>query len=105
MRRIFMEIELISVKKLAPGTMMSVEKEGKSFLVANVGGAFYAIGDICTHMGCTLSDGELNGDTVTCPCHSSRFNVKTGAVIGGPARKPETAYKTRVNGDKVLADI
>ena len=100
-----MEIELTSAKKITPGNMMSVEKEGRTFLVANVDGAFYAIGGICTHMGCTLSDGVLKGDTVTCPCHSSRFNVKTGSVVGGPARKPETAYKTKVDGDKVLADI
>jgi 3-phenylpropionate/trans-cinnamate dioxygenase ferredoxin component len=100
-----MEIEVASVKKITPGTITGVEQGNNSILVANVGGTFYAIKDICTHMGCNLSGGVLKGENVTCPCHSSMFNVKTGAVIGGPARKPETTYKTRVDGDKIFVDI
>jgi 3-phenylpropionate/trans-cinnamate dioxygenase ferredoxin component len=100
-----MEIEVASLKKITPGKMAGVEQGNNSILVANVGGAFYAIKDICTHMGCNLSGGVLKGENVTCPCHSSMFNVKTGAVIGGPARKPETTYKTRVDGDKVFVDL
>ena len=100
-----MEIEVASIKDLAPGKMTGIEKEGNSILIANINGAYYAIGNTCTHMGCTLSEGMLKGETVQCPCHASIFNVKTGAVVRGPARNPEPSYVLRVDGDKILADL
>jgi nitrite reductase/ring-hydroxylating ferredoxin subunit len=100
-----MEIEVASTKDLMPGQMIGVEKEGKSLLIANVNGAYYAIGNTCTHMACSISDGTLNGDTVQCPCHGSTFNVKTGAVVKGPANKPEPTFILRVDGDRVLAGL
>lgn len=100
-----MEIQIASVKDIAPGTMMSVEKNGKDVLIANVDGTYYAIDNVCTHMGCKLSEGTLTGDKVQCACHGSIFNVKTGAVEEGPASKPEPSYSLRVDGDKILADL
>jgi nitrite reductase/ring-hydroxylating ferredoxin subunit len=98
-----MEIEIASIKDLKPGEMTGIEKENKSILVANVNGSYYAIGNICTHMGCNISDGILNGETVQCPCHNSSFNLKTGAVIKGPAKNPEPSYSIRIDGEKILA--
>lgn len=100
-----MEIQIASVKDVTPGAMMSVEKKGKAVLIANVDGTYYAIGDVCTHMGCKLSEGTLTGDTVQCACHGSVFKVKTGEVEKGPADKPEPSYSLRVDGDKILADL
>ncbi|MGH2459859.1 MAG: Rieske (2Fe-2S) protein [Chloroflexota bacterium] len=39
-----------------------------------------AIGDTCTHRGCSLSGGTLNGDVVTCLCHDSQYSA-TGGMI------------------------
>ena len=100
-----MEIKLASTNDFVSKKMISVEKEGKSILIANVNGSYYAIGDICTHMGCNLSDGELIGDTVKCPCQASVFNVKTGEVVKGPARDPEPSYTLKIEGDKIITDI
>ncbi len=100
-----MEIELASTKELTPGKMIGIEKEGKSILVTNLNGTYYAIGDICTHMGCKISDGILKGETAQCPCHGSIFNLKTGAVVKGPARNPEPVYTLRIDGEKILANI
>jgi nitrite reductase/ring-hydroxylating ferredoxin subunit len=97
-----MEIDIGSTKILEQGKMTGIKKEGKSILVANVNGTYYAIGNVCTHMGCTVSDGSLIGETVQCPCHGSTFNVKTGAVVRGPAQNPEPSYCVRVDGDRIL---
>jgi len=40
---------------------------------------------ICTHMGCTVNAG---GGELNCPCHGSKFNAFTGAVLNGPAASP-----------------
>ncbi len=100
-----MEIEIASTIGLSPGKMLGIEKNGKSILLANVNGTFYAIGNICTHMGCKISEGSLVGDRVQCPCHGSTFDVKTGAVIRGPAKNPEPSYQVKIVGDRVLASL
>jgi nitrite reductase/ring-hydroxylating ferredoxin subunit len=55
--------------------------------IARVDGRLYAFDDLCTCTDepCPLSGGLLTGTTVTCQCHGSRFDIKTGAVINGPA--------------------
>jgi nitrite reductase/ring-hydroxylating ferredoxin subunit len=98
-------VRVASAKDLKAGEMMTAEAGGKEICVANVGGKFYAIGNRCTHMGCLLSDGTLSGETVTCPCHGSTFNVLTGAVVKGPAGKSEPVYEAKVEKDQVLVDV
>ncbi len=88
-------------KVLSPGQMTAVESGGKNILVANIKGEHFAIGNVCTHRGCKLSNGTLTGDNVVCPCHGSTFNVKTGAVVKGPAQNPEPAYKVKIEGDSL----
>jgi 3-phenylpropionate/trans-cinnamate dioxygenase ferredoxin subunit len=56
-------------------------------------------------MGCMLADGTLNGANVTCSCHGSVFDVKTGNVVKGPARKPEPVYQTKLEGEQILVDV
>ena len=100
-----MEIELASVKDVPVGGMIGVEKNGKSILIANVSGKFYAIGNICTHMGCEISGGTLDGERAQCPCHGSTFDVRTGEVLRGPAISPEPSYKLKIDGDRIIAVV
>lgn len=41
---------------------------------------------ICTHQGCPVA--QVSGGAIVCPCHGSRFDAQTGAVVGGPASRP-----------------
>jgi nitrite reductase/ring-hydroxylating ferredoxin subunit len=54
-----------------------------------------AIADRCGHRGCSLSEGEIDGTTVTCACHGSVFRLADGEVLQGPATGPQTAFETR----------
>ncbi len=49
-------------------------------LLANINGKFYAIGNLCTHVGGPLDRGKLEGHEVQCPLHGSRFDVTTGQL-------------------------
>ncbi|MBF0554320.1 MAG: Rieske (2Fe-2S) protein [Nitrospirae bacterium] len=96
------------------GSMIEVTEDGKTVLVANVGGSFYAVGSVCPHMRCQLQKGTLEGSTVTCPCHGSSFDVTTGKIVSwvpgmskalasvsrylGWAKDLKT-YEVRVDGD------
>jgi nitrite reductase/ring-hydroxylating ferredoxin subunit len=97
--------EVGKVKDIAPGTMNGLKAGETRILVSNIGGTFQAIGDRCTHRGCSLSKGRLEGEVVTCPCHGSQFNVKTGAVVRGPAEEPERAYPVTAEGDGIRVEI
>ncbi|MCW4009095.1 MAG: Rieske (2Fe-2S) protein [Candidatus Bathyarchaeota archaeon] len=87
---------------MKPNQMKAVKINDKSILLVNLEGAYYAIGDKCTHRGCSLSKGKLEGEMVQCPCHKSKFNVKTGEVVGGPAKAAEPKYEVKVEDGKLF---
>jgi len=95
-------VEVASKKDVPVGKMKMVEVNGTSILLVNLAGDYYAIGNICSHRGCKLSSGMLDGEIVRCSCHGSRFKVKTGEVVGGPATKPETTYEVKAEEDQIL---
>ena len=94
-------VKVSDVSQLSPGTMIAANVGGQSVLVVNVNGDIFAMSDECSHRGGLLSSGELYGTTVTCPLHGSEFDVRSGAVISGPAREPASAYTVRVVGSDV----
>jgi nitrite reductase/ring-hydroxylating ferredoxin subunit len=87
--------------RVKDGEMQAFEVGGEQVAVANSGGSFYAFSDVCTHLGCSLSEGELEGPKVTCPCHGSEFDITTGAVLHGPAQEAVRAYRVRVDQDSL----
>ena len=54
------------------GTGKTFTIEGQTIAVFNKSGEIFAIEDTCKHKGGSLGEGELDGDTITCPSHSSR---------------------------------
>jgi nitrite reductase/ring-hydroxylating ferredoxin subunit len=94
-----------STHNIPAGTMVGIDSGDKSILIANVDGQFYAINNICTHMGCSLSNGTLRGNQVQCPCHGSTFDVTNGSLVHGPARLPEPSYKVTVEGENISVDV
>jgi 3-phenylpropionate/trans-cinnamate dioxygenase ferredoxin subunit len=98
-------VKVALVKDLEPDKMIGVEADGKEILVANIDGKYYAISDRCTHMSCKVSEGSLKGQNVTCPCHGSVFDLKTGNVVKGPAKKPEPVFQVKAEGEQILVNI
>jgi nitrite reductase/ring-hydroxylating ferredoxin subunit len=45
-----------------------------------------------------LSEGKLDGSTLTCPWHGAQFNVCTGAVLRGPATDSLKTYRVIAEG-------
>jgi nitrite reductase/ring-hydroxylating ferredoxin subunit len=84
---------------IAPGQMRAYGVLGRKVAIANVAGVFHGFDDTCTHMGCSLANGDLDGTTVTCACHGSQFDVTTGEVLEGPAEVPVGTWTVSVEGD------
>jgi nitrite reductase (NADH) small subunit len=96
-------VKVASVSQVAPGTGIVANADGKEVAVFNVDGEFYAIDNVCKHRGGPLGEGELEGDTVTCPWHAWQYNVKTGMCLTKDGIKMD-AYEVRVeDGDIKIA--
>jgi nitrite reductase/ring-hydroxylating ferredoxin subunit len=98
-------IRVASTNDIAPGQAIAVEVQGRRVAVFNVDGKFFAISDICTHRGGPLSQGELEGATVTCPWHGAKFDVRTGSVLGPPATTNVASYKVVVENGEISLQL
>ena len=93
------------VSDILSGKMIMVSTDGKDILVTNVDGNYYAMDDTCTHAGASLSEGSLDGSTVTCPWHGSTWDCKTGKLIAfGAQLKDLSSYKVTVESDNVFVE-
>jgi len=91
----------IDVKRadaIVPNEPVTVELDDTNIAVFNVGGAFFAIQDVCTHDGEELTGGPVEGDEIICPRHGARFCVRTGAALSPPAYEPVHCFPVRVVG-------
>jgi 3-phenylpropionate/trans-cinnamate dioxygenase ferredoxin subunit len=111
--------EIAKTGDITEGTMKRIEIENNEVLLARVGGQFYAIDSRCPHMGGDLSQGKLQGTVVTCPRHSSQFDLKDGHVVRWlkgagllsavgklmKSPRPIRTYKVEVRDDSLLVEI
>ena len=93
-------VKVASVSQVAPGTGMVATVNDKEVALFNVDGTFYAMDNTCKHRGGPLGEGELEGDTVTCPWHSWQYNVKNGSCLTKEGIKMD-CYEVRVEGEDV----
>ena len=95
-------VRVASTSEIPEGKMKKVVVGGQQVLVSNVKGKYYAIGNVCTHMGGPLDRGILQGQEVQCPLHGSHFDVTNGQVKRGPATRAEPVYDVKVDAGGVL---
>ncbi|MDQ6777051.1 MAG: Rieske (2Fe-2S) protein [Actinomycetota bacterium] len=70
--------------------MHRLEVDGEAVLLPrSVNGELCAITNTCSHFGGPPAEGKRDGDVVICPWHSSRFDLCSGKVRGGPADLPQ----------------
>ena len=94
-----------AIDDLDEGTLLGVEVDGESVCLAKIHGAICAFTDNCTHISGPLSDGELDGEALTCPWHGAQFNIRTGKVLRGPARADILTYPVIVDGQTILVGL
>jgi nitrite reductase/ring-hydroxylating ferredoxin subunit len=95
-------VKVADTKDIQPSHMKAVEVNGEKICLANVEGKYYAIGNICTHLGGPLAQGKLEGHEVQCPWHGSRFDIRTGRVVRPPAMRSEPVYEIKLENDNIL---
>jgi nitrite reductase/ring-hydroxylating ferredoxin subunit/uncharacterized membrane protein len=86
---------------LGEGELKGAEAGGVPVCVARVNGQVHALWDTCVHRGGSLADGELDGNCVVCPLHTSAFRLQDGSVERGPATYPQPVLEARVNDGSI----
>jgi glycine betaine catabolism B len=95
-------VKVAKTEDVQVSQMMAVEVNNERICLANVNGKYYAIGNVCTHMGGPLAEGKLEDYIVQCPWHGSRFDIRSGKVVRPPAMQPEPTYEVKVESNDVL---
>ena len=63
-------------------------------------GTFKGFRSICTHQGCPIA--SVDGGTINCSCHGSKFSIEDGSARNGPATRPLTERAVTVEGDNIV---
>ncbi|HJQ35279.1 MAG TPA: Rieske 2Fe-2S domain-containing protein [Pyrinomonadaceae bacterium] len=94
-------VPVLADAELQEGEMKCADAKGVPVLLVRTGGEVCALAHTCSHLGGPLSEGKLEGDVVQCPWHGSRFNVRDGSVVDGPATFPQPRFETRVREGQI----
>lgn len=92
------------VSDVAEGEGKTVAIGTKLVAVFCAGGNYFAIDDVCPHMGASLSDGYVQKGIVTCPWHAWRFRLADGAWADNPRIKIG-CYPVRIVGDQLQVQL
>ena len=91
-------------EELPEGESRTVELGGKLIALFHHDGQYFAIDDVCPHMGSSLGGGYVEKGIVTCPWHAWRFRLADGAWADNP-RVKIGCYPVRVVGDEVQIQL
>ena len=86
---------------LMDGKLTRAMYEGTPILLVRRGDRIFAMAETCSHFSGPLAEGKLEGDTVVCPYHFSRFALEDGRVIDGPAVHPQPCLEVRTRNGQV----
>jgi len=92
---------VLAVESVEENKLYRVTAAGVPAVLLRQGLQFYAISATCPHAGGPLDEGALEGDVVECPWHGSRFCMRDGRVLTGPATVNAPRYDVRVRNRQV----
>jgi 3-phenylpropionate/trans-cinnamate dioxygenase ferredoxin subunit len=99
-------VRVCAAADLARGGVISAEVEGTPVAVVHAeDDQFYAVYDECSHAQVALSEGEVDGVTLECWLHGSRFDLRTGKPSGPPATEPVPVYPVEVRDGDVYVSL
>jgi 3-phenylpropionate/trans-cinnamate dioxygenase ferredoxin component len=94
-----------SFDDLRDGEALGVTVDDQELAIAHDGDEVFAVEDICSHAAVALSEGDVEGCTVECWLHGSRFDLRTGKPTGLPATEPVSTFPVEVRGTDVYVDV
>lgn len=90
-------IKAVEEDKVPNDTCLTLLLNGVEVLLSRVGGRVFATSARCTHKGCSLGEGWLDDGHLVCGCHLSKFDVKSGKVVEGPAEQDLLVFESYID--------
>ena len=94
-------VPLMKEAELPEDKMVKADADGVPVFVVKHSGRIFVLAEKCSHLGGPLSEGEFDGKSVTCPWHGSKFSIKDGSVIDGPATYSQPCFQVRVRDGQI----
>jgi 3-phenylpropionate/trans-cinnamate dioxygenase ferredoxin component len=94
-----------SLDELSVSAALGVTIDDQEVAIAKDGDEVFAVEDTCSHSYVPLSEGDVEGCTVECWLHGSRFDLRTGKPTGLPATEPVSTFPVEVRGTDVYVDV
>jgi 3-phenylpropionate/trans-cinnamate dioxygenase ferredoxin subunit len=97
--------QIASVNDIPEGERLFFEIDGQQIVLFAINGEFLATGDVCTHDGGPVGEGELAGEEIICPRHGARFNIRTGKVLSMPAVSDIPVFPVRIRNGNIEVGV
>ncbi|MFV2020965.1 non-heme iron oxygenase ferredoxin subunit [Micromonospora sp. LOL_023] len=99
-------IRVCATTELPKGTVVSADIDGVQVAVVHTDeGSFHAVHDECSHAAVALSEGEVDGCTLECWLHGSRFDLRTGQPTGLPATEPVPVFPVEIRDGDIYVSL
>jgi nitrite reductase/ring-hydroxylating ferredoxin subunit/uncharacterized membrane protein len=92
---------VLAESKLPDNTPTRAMYQGVPILLVRRGERLFAMAETCSHFSGPLSEGKLDGDSIECPYHASRFALEDGRVLNGPAVHPQPCLEVRARNGQI----
>jgi nitrite reductase/ring-hydroxylating ferredoxin subunit len=94
--------DVCNESELLEGKPRKATGQGADVVLVRSGEQVFALGEKCSHLGGPLSEGDVKDGSIVCPWHGSRFCLKTGSVLDGPATHPQPKLEVSIRNGRVL---
>jgi 3-phenylpropionate/trans-cinnamate dioxygenase ferredoxin subunit len=99
-------VRICAAEDVPKGGVISADVEGTPVAVVHADDdRYYAVFDECSHAAVPLSEGEIDGCTLECWLHGSRFDLRTGEPTGLPATEPVPVYPVDIRDGDVYVSL
>jgi nitrite reductase/ring-hydroxylating ferredoxin subunit len=78
-------VRVVADSEVVEGEVIEAIAGDRPLVLARVDGQVFALPEACPHAGGPLSEGTLDGATLTCPWHGWSFDVRDGGCAVDPA--------------------
>lgn len=97
---------VMDAAQLGEGGLAQVEVDGADpICLGRVGESVFAVQHSCSHAEYPLADGTIEGECeLECLLHGARFDLRTGAVLQGPATEPLKTYRVKLEDGGIWVD-
>jgi toluene monooxygenase system ferredoxin subunit len=95
---------VLSLAELWSGDMAARIVDGRKVLLVRIDDVVFAYEDRCAHQAMPMSEGSLDGTTLTCSAHHYSYDVRTGEGINPRAARLRP-FAVKIEGDDVFVDV